>query len=55
MGTDLTFAVIWTALGCLSFLASAFAKKEKWFRLFVSCGGFWIGCGVLHLIQAVKG
>lgn len=54
MGTDLTIATIVTALGCLSFLASFFAKKEKWFRLFVSLGGYWIALGVLHLIMAVR-
>jgi len=46
-------AMIWVTLGGLSFLASSFAKKEKWFKLFVSLGGFWIACGVRHLIQAV--
>lgn len=54
MGTDLTIAIIDAALGGLSFLASFFAKKEKWFRLFVSLGGYWIALGVLHLIMAVR-
>lgn len=42
MELDMIFAVIWTALGGLSFVASNFAKKEKWFRLFVALGGYWV-------------
>lgn len=54
MELDMIFAVIDAALGGLSFLASFFAKKEKWFRLFVSLGGYWIALGVLYLIMAVR-
>lgn len=51
--TDAKVAALWVALGCLSFLAAAFAKKERWFKCFVSLGGFWLSCGVLHLMRAV--
>ena len=54
MEINMIFAIIWTVLGGLSFAASNFAKKEKWFRLFVALGGYWLACGVLHLIMAVK-
>lgn len=54
MELDMIFAVILTTLVGLSFIASNFAKKEKWFKLFVSLGGFWIACGVRHLIMAVR-
>lgn len=57
MELDMIFAIIGAALGGLSFLASffaIFAKKEKWFRLFVSLGGYWTALGVLYLIMAVR-
>lgn len=54
MELDMIFAIIDAALGGLSFLASIFAKKEKWFRLFVGLGGYWIALGVLYLIMAVR-
>lgn len=53
MELDMIFAVVWTTLGGLSFVASYFAKKEKWFRLFVALGGYWVAWGVIHLIMAV--
>lgn len=53
MELDMIFAVVWTALGGASFVASNFAKKEKWFRLFVALGGYWVAWGVIHLIMAV--
>lgn len=54
MELDMIFAIIDASLGGLSFLASFFAKKEKWFRLFVALGGYWVAWGVLHLIMAVR-
>lgn len=53
MELDMIFAIIWTTLGGLSFVASNFAKKEKWFRLFVALGGYWVAWGVIHLITVV--
>lgn len=54
MELDMIFAVILTALGGLSFIASNLAKKEKWFRLFVALGVYWEAWGVIHLIMAVR-
>lgn len=51
--TNAKVAAFWVALGCLLFLASTCAKNERWFKCFVSLGGFWLACGVLHLILAV--
>ncbi len=46
-------ALFWVALGGMAFLVASFTKKERWFKFLVSAGGFWLACGVAHLIRAV--